>query len=75
VFLKCVKVCMSWNKGNNHNNKHGATINNNNLTHLITLYSCNRNVTLKTVGLPAEYVREYITIKIHQWNKVHFVGF
>jgi hypothetical protein len=24
VFLKCVKVCMGWNKRNNHNNTHGA---------------------------------------------------
>jgi len=30
-------VCMSWNKGNNHNNMHGATIKNN--------YSC--IITLK----------------------------
>jgi hypothetical protein len=26
VCLKCVKVCMSWNKRNNHNDMHGATI-------------------------------------------------
>ena len=26
VFLKCVKVCMGWNKRNNRNNMHGATI-------------------------------------------------
>jgi hypothetical protein len=26
MFLKFVKVCMNWNKRNNCNNKHGATI-------------------------------------------------
>ena len=26
MLLKCVKVCMSWNKRNNRNNMHGATI-------------------------------------------------
>jgi len=26
VFLKCVKVCIGWNKRNNRNNTHGATI-------------------------------------------------
>ena len=26
MFLKCVKVCVSWNKRNNRNNIHGATI-------------------------------------------------
>jgi len=34
-----------------------------------TLYSCNRNVTLKMVGLPAEMcVGEVIATKIHRWN-------
>jgi len=28
VFLKCVKVCMSWNKRNIRNNMHGTTIKN-----------------------------------------------
>jgi hypothetical protein len=28
VFLKCEKVCMSWNKRNNRNNMYGATIKN-----------------------------------------------
>jgi hypothetical protein len=26
MFLKCVKVCMSWNKRNNRKKMHGATI-------------------------------------------------
>jgi hypothetical protein len=26
VFLKCVKLCIRWNKRNNPNNMHGATI-------------------------------------------------
>jgi hypothetical protein len=44
-----------------------------NLTHLVTPYCCNRNVTPKTVRLPAEYLCKDITIQMHQWNKVHFV--
>jgi len=36
----------------------------NNLTHLLTLYSCNRNVTLKMAGLQAE------TRRILYQNKV-----
>jgi len=26
IYRECVKMCMSWDKRNNHNNKHRATI-------------------------------------------------
>ena len=44
------------------------------LRRLITLYSCNRNITLKMAGLQAETGRcKYHNENKHQWNYVHSV--
>jgi hypothetical protein len=51
-----------------------------NLAHLITLYSCNRNVTLKMAGIPAEKCRCKYHNKITPvelgafcWSLIHFI--
>jgi len=51
VFLKCVKVYMSWNKRNNCNNMHGATIK---IQHLISLdFNSNENLDYGVLGYDA----------------------
>ena len=55
MFLKCVKVCMSWNKINNRNNMHGATIK---IGLYIPKYTASHNGTLQMLLLIAARTSE-----------------